>query len=498
MADKGAGLARRSALMTLGGGFAGLTMARPVLAREAALGERRFVTRKAGIFAGQKIAYDVVASDMVLRDSAGEPTGAIFSFAYLKAEPGPAARRPVVFIWNGGPGSSSVWLHMGVLGPRRALFTDIHPRQVPPFGVADNPHSPLAVADLVFIDPIGTGFSRFYGKGGPETFYGVQEDADAFLQFIEHWLNANRRWDSPKYILGESYGTNRANILARQLFGGVNDGRLRGIALNGVVLAGGNGDLAQPKGAERFLPGFSTMAATAWYHGRTNRAGRGFEAFIAESERFAADELVPAIARGDALPAADKALIAGRMAAFTGLSADYVLKQDLQVQNMEFGKVLLADQGLDVGVYDTRYVLPKANSGGDPVGDDPAMGQYSAPFIGAFNTYVRGELGVDIAEPYKVIAFREVNAKWKWPKDSDPGADLAMAMRRNPDLRLLSAQGWFDLFGAVGSADYGIAQRGLPRDRVTAKRYQSGHMCYVGEAGPLFAADLRDFIVAGI
>lgn len=457
---------------------------------------RRFVIRKDGVFAGRRLRYTVTAADTVLRDTAGEATGSIFSFSYV-AEPRKGdAPRPVLFIFNGGPGSSSMWLHLGLLGPRKVAFRDVTPAQVPPFRLEDNPDSLLAVADLVFVDPVGTGFSRYWGKGKATDFYGTEEDAASIVQFVSRWLDGNHRWDAPKFLLGESYGTTRVNLLSRRLMGGFMDGQLKGIALNGVILVGGDGGLARPEGNDAFLVGFTTQAATAWYHGRADRAGRTFDRFIADAEGFARDALLPALAAGPTLDPAARRAIAARQAGFVGLPIDFLVAHDLRVSQQDFQRALLADKGEVVGTYDTRYVLPVANSRGDPVSDDAAMGQYTAVFAGALNTYLRDELGIDIPDDYVLIDWVNVNLKWNYHReDTDAGADLAAAMRRNPDLRLMTAEGWFDLFGAVGGARYGIAQRHLPADRVTAREYWSGHMCYVGEAGVQMASDLKDFIV---
>jgi carboxypeptidase C (cathepsin A) len=471
----------------------------------AAIAPRRFVSHKTGVFAGQRMAYDVVAEDQLLHNTAGETTGSIFSFSYLKTPAGPAAERPVLFIFNGGPGSSSLWLHMGVLGPRKADFRDVDPRQVPPFGLADNPDSVLAAADLVFIDPIGTGFSRYWGKGTANDFYGSEEDAAATVQFINAWLRKHHRWGSPKFLLGESYGTTRANLVSRRLMGGFLDGTLKGVSLNGVILVGGDGGLATPRGNDRFLVTFTTQAATAWYHGKVDKAGRSFDQFIAEADRFAHQELVPALNAWDTLDPAVRAAVAHRYASFTGLSDAFVLSKNMRIVASDYDDALLADRGLVLGHYDSRYTLPKANSLGDPVADDAAMGQYSAPFIGAFNTYIRDELGIAIDDDYVVIDWVNVNMPWHYAKapdkggpfaasTGDPGGDLAAMMRRNPDLYLMTAEGWYDMFGAVGSAQYGVAQRHLPADRVVEHAYQSGHMAYVGTAGLQFAADVKTFI----
>lgn len=455
---------------------------------------RHFERDRVGSFAGARMKYRVVAEDTLIPDAAGAPLGTIFSFSYLKKDTA-AADRPVVFIFNGGPGSASTWLHMGVLGPRTLAMRDISPRQVAPYRLKDNPDSALAVADLVFIDPIGTGFSRYFGKGRPSNLYGREQDAAATVRFITAWLRAHGRWNSPKFLLGESYGTTRTNLVARRLMGGFLDGSLKGVALNGVILVGGDGGLAKPGGNDRFALTFTTMAATAWYHGRIDKAGRSFDAFIADADRFARTVLVPAIDKGEALGAAQTDAVARQHATFSGLDPAFLVAKGLRVEPSDFVSHILADKGQVVGFYDSRYVLPATPTLGDPVADDAAMGQYSAPFIGAFNHYIRDELGIAIDDDYRVIDWVNVNMPWDYEDKLDPGGDLAVMMRRNPDLRLMSIQGWFDMFGAVGTAEYGIAQRGLPHERVTQKAYQSGHMAYVGDAGTQMAADVKAFIV---
>lgn len=467
---------------------------------------RRFVAERKGTFGGKRIRYEVVSEDQVIRNTAGEPLGSIFSFSYVKVSGAREEQRPVLFIFNGGPGSSSTWLHLGAIGPRIANFQDVTPSQVPPFGIADNPHSLLAVADLVFIDPVGTGFSRIWGQGTAADFYGREVDATASVKFINAWLRKYGRWNSPKFLLGESYGTTRVNMVARRLMGGFLDGTLKGVSLNGVILLGGDGGLARPTGSDQFLVTFTTMAATAWHHGLVERKGRTFEQFISEADQFARLELVPGIDSWDRLADAARSALVSRHSSFSGLDQGFVAEKRLRIMPSDFRTHALRSRGLELGHYDSRYTLPLTGSLGDPVADDPAMGQYSAPYIGAFNRYVRTELGVDIDDDYIVIDWVNVNLPWDHGRDTappttafsggagDPGGDLAAMMRRNQDLRLMSIQGWFDLFGAVGTARYGIAQRELPIGRVTQKEYLSGHMPYVGPAGPQMAEDLKTFI----
>ncbi|MBB4087592.1 S10 family peptidase [Sphingomonas carotinifaciens] len=456
---------------------------------------RRFVRDRVGVFAGTRLKYTVTAADTLLKDALGRPTGSIFSFSYV-ARPRAGFDRPVIFIFNGGPGSSSLWLHMGVLGPRKIAFRDVSPSQVPPYRLVDNPDSALAVADLVFVDPIGTGFSRYWGGGKPSDFYGREEDAKATVDFIQDWLRVNHRWNSPKFLIGESYGTTRAALVANRLFGGVFGGTLRGIAINGVIMIGGNGGLATPQGNDAYLTTFTTMAATAWYHGRVNAAGRSFDQFIADAGRFAHDGLLPGLDSWATLGAPERSALAQRAAGFVGLHPDYLLSKGLKIEVPEFQKALLADRHEVIGMYDGRYTLPAMGGAHDPVGDDPAMGQYAPAFIGGFETYIRDDLGIDVDDEYVVIDWINVNFPFsqRGGEDDTAGAALAATMRRNPDMWLMSIQGWFDMFGAVGSAAYGIAQRELPSDRVEQKTYWSGHMAYVGDAGLKMAADLKDFI----
>jgi carboxypeptidase C (cathepsin A) len=287
-----------------------------------------FVTHHLTTIRGAKISYTATAGETWLTNLAGEPIGSLFSFAYVKD--GPAdPNRPVLFVFNGGPGSSSLWLHMGVVGPRKVVLDhQVNPSNVPPFGVADNPDSLLDVADLVFIDPIGTGFSRVIGKGTSADFYGVDEDANSVAQFVELWLGKNGRWTSPKFVMGESYGSVRAAVMPRALMGGPTYlGVMRGITLNGIILLGttlsphaGTPSEGPEWTAATTLP---TLAATAWYHGKVDHAGRTLPAFEAEVTRFAQTDYVAALQKATAntLTDAEREAVVARLVAYTGLPA---------------------------------------------------------------------------------------------------------------------------------------------------------------------------------
>ncbi|HVW70437.1 MAG TPA: hypothetical protein VHB68_15775 [Steroidobacteraceae bacterium] len=467
------------------------------LADEAPLHPRNFVTTHTGTFGGTALTYVTTAGDTILTDAHGAPAAALFSFSYVRQGVKDAANRPVLFIFNGGPGSSSLWIHMGVLGPRRIAADDpAHPVTVGPFHTVDNPLSVLDIADLVFIDPVGTGFSHVVGAGKTEDYYGVTEDARATAQFVVAWLTKNHRWNSPKYVLGESYGTTRAAVLAKALAGGpFGGGNLPGVSLNGIVLLGVHlGGVGEDAAIQSLLP---SLAATAWYHGRIDKKGRTFDAFLSEVQQFAAGDYGAALYAGSRLPEPQRQAIAAQLAAYTGLSASFVLEHHLRVSSDDFAGELLRDRGLDVGKYDARYTLAHAGSGGDPVADDPAMGQYSPGFIATFNEYLESDLAVTLEQRYEVIAFAAVNSRWNWGHGTSEahGPELAAAMRRTPGMRLMVGSGYYDLVTPFAQARYQIDHTDAPLDRVAFKNYESGHMAYLGEAAArAFAQDLRDFI----
>lgn len=476
----------------------------------AASPPKAFVTHHQVTIRGVPISYTATAGETWLKDLGGEPIGSIFSFSYVKD--GPAdPNRPVMFVFNGGPGSSSLWLHMGVVGPRKVVLDrQVNPGNTPPFGVADNPDSLLDVADLVFIDPIGTGFSRAIGKAANTDFYGVDQDADSVAQFIELWLAKNGRWTSPKFVMGESYGSVRAALMPRALMGGPTYlGVMRGITLNGIVLLG---TTLEPQGAPptpdrkawAAASALPTLAATAWYHGKVDHAGRSQAAFEAEVRTFAGADYIAALQKlaAGSLPDAERAAVTARLVAYTGLPAS-AFEKTLTVSNDQFQTGLLAGKGLSVGLYDSRYTLPTANGGHEPVADDPAMGQYVPGFIAAFHQMLRDDLKVDLDRPYGAIVWRDLLANWKWDRaQAQPGqsfaTDLAIGMRRTPKLRLLVASGDYDLVTTPGAARWSLDQANLPADRVTYRNYASGHMLYVGDTAAAFSDDVRSLIRSAV
>lgn len=470
---------------------------------------RRFVTQHKTNIRGKPLGYTATAGETYITNLFGEPTASIFTFSYLKDGPRDPDR-PVMFVFNGGPGSASVWLHMGVIGPRRlVLDQEVNPSNTPPFGLADSTFSPLDVTDLVFIDPVGTGFSHAVGNASNQDFFGVDEDADAVARYIELWLTENQRWTSPKYLMGESYGATRAAILPRALMGGpLYGGVMRGITVNGVILVspalgyGVPDDPAADEPDPRVGQGIPGMAVTAWYHGRIEQDGRTAAQVYRQAWEFAATEYAEAIHQleKDNLPEAEQLRIASRLEELTSLPQALWMENDLRISSQEFLKQVLADQGLEAGNYDSRYTLPLAGSGGDPVADDPAMGRYVPGFVAAFHDMLTRELAVDMPVPYNSITFAEVNYGWNWERipiarGSHPAEDLAMAVRRTPALKVLVATGYYDIGTSPASAINQLKRVEFPEGRLYHRHYESGHMLYLGDTAEAFANDVRELIL---
>ena len=471
-------------------------------------GPYRRVTRHQIRVGDELVKYDAIAGETILRDLQGNARASIFSFTYLRTND-PSPDRPVLFVFNGGPGSASLWIHMGAIGPRRVVLDrDVNPSNTPPFGLEDNPNSVLDVADLVFVDPVGTGFSKAADGVDPKAFWGVDEDAESMAQFIELWLDEHGRWNSPKYILGESYGSVRAAVLPRALLGSpIYNGLMRGITLNGIVLMGTTlssrdsaTDGSNSPSAAALARGLPGLAVTAAFHGLTSYSGEDAADVYAEARAFADGAYADALEKLEKgeLSAEERAAVLDKLKAFTGLTADQI-GDDLYIDAREFAKTVLRGRGLEAGMYDSRYTLPLANSGNDPVADDPAMGRYVPGFVAAFHQMMRDDLDVHLARPYAAIHWRDLLSSWNWQRRGvAPGqsfaVDLAWTMRRTPALRLFVASGYYDLVTMPTDAFAELDAAGLPPDRVRFETYESGHMLYLGKTSGQFASDLREFL----
>jgi carboxypeptidase C (cathepsin A) len=415
------------------------------------------------------------------------PLAHIFYVAYFKKDA--KADRPITFFYNGGPGSATVWLHMGSLGPKHVVTLGDQHLPAAPYKMVDNASSLLDVSDLVFIDMPGTGFGRLTGKDPEKAFWGVDEDANAFARFIARFITKYNRWNSPKYLFGESYGTTRSAVLANVLENQKN------IDLNGVILLSQifnfTTDIDGPSGNpgvdlpyELALP---TYAATAWYHKKLPNQPAALEPFLKEAEDFAMGPYAHALALGTDLTDAEKQTVAEKLHEFIGLPVAYLLKANLRVNGGEFEKTLLDDQNLTTGRLDTRYSGPNLNPLSEQAEYDPQSSAISSAYVSLFNDYVRRDLKFGEGQTYLPQAQFTSNNQWDMLHRGNPvslnvAPDLADAMKTNPRLRVMVNGGYYDLATPFFAAVY--EEKHLPIPQVLAKNieyswYESGHMVYV-------------------
>lgn len=444
----------------------------------------------------RELAYRAEAGMLPLLQEDGTPRANVFFVAYTLVTDADAARRPIMFCFNGGPGAAAVWLHLGGLGPRRAAVNEDGSLPPPPFELVDNEHTILPVADLVFIDPVATGYSRAAKGEKAEQFFGKGPDIEAMAEFIRLYCTRQSRWRSPKYLCGESYGVFRAAGLAAELQDA------HGMFLNGLVLVSGLVDYGTIRAGESndlpyalFLPSYT---AVAHHHGRlpadlqADRAGA-----IAEAEAFAAGEYLMALYAGSSLPEERRADVAAKLARLTGLPERFILDHDLRIDASHFREELLADRRLILGRFDGRIT----GRDGDRVSGvprfDPSYDAALGPLAAAMNAYVREELEFESDLPYKVLT-----GVGPWPQDQNRYAStawqLADAMSRNPHLRVLVQTGRCDLAVPFLSLRHSIDHLGIDPALTANVRYEdydSGHMMYLNRADLVrMADDMKDFV----
>ena len=379
--------------------------------------ERDFVTKHTLVLEGHDVSYTAIAGEIFLRDDTPQPTARVFSISYFRNGVDRPSRRPILFLFNGGPGSTAVWLNLGAFGPRRIVTPEKVAVPIgPPFELEPNPDSLLESCDLVFVDPIGTGFSRALGDFKDEDFWGVDEDAESMAQFIRRYLSKHKRWNSPKFLVGESYGSIRASLLMREL----QLKQLNNVAFNGVILIGAANDAREFLRAHAGNPlpwvtRVPTYAATAFYHDALRKRPDDLAQFLQQAEEFASTEYLVALFRGQSLPAEQRRVIANRLSYFTGLSEEYLLRSNLRINRQRFLKELLRDRGQTLAVHDTRYVGRDPDSVGDFVESDPLLPGLGGAMTAAVHEYLTDELKVDIPTPYNVFST-EANSTWKRPK----------------------------------------------------------------------------------
>ncbi|MDB5295935.1 MAG: peptidase serine carboxypeptidase [Phycisphaerales bacterium] len=469
------------------------------------------VTEHEATLGGKRIKYKATAGTYPLKDEAGKTKADVFFVAYEKT-PSPAsademAARPLTFVFNGGPGAASVWLHLGTAGPKRVKLTDLGEAPPPPYRLVDNDSSWLDATDLVFIDPVGTGYSRPAPGEDPKQFYGVEEDLRWVSEFIRLYTTRNLRWPSPKFLAGESYGTTRAAALSEHLL------ENQGIAVNGVILISTVLDFATLRSADNndlpyplFLP---TYTAIAHYHKRLkpDLQKQEFSKTLKEAETFALGGYAAALAKGDSLPGDAKEQVAAEVARLTGLEPAAVLKSNLRVDAELFRKLVLDVPGKAGGTVVGRYDGRLTGYDPDPLGrdpdHDPSFNQFFALYGATFNDYARRTLKYETDVPYDVLTGRV--QPWNFGNRGNSGyltvADnLGRAMRKSPHTKLLVCAGLYDLATPYLAAGYTLRHLKISPElqkNVTETFYPGGHMLY-HEAGALkqLKADVAAFIAA--
>jgi carboxypeptidase C (cathepsin A) len=460
---------------------------------------------------GQAIAYKAVAGTLtvgatnaqdallgldgkLLPDSGEKPadkpedapaTARIFYTAYFK-KGADLGSRPVTFLYNGGPGSSTMWLHMGSFGPRRVVTADTQHEAAAPYKIVNNDYSLLDVSDLVFIDAPGTGFSRVFGKDKEKAFWGIDEDAHAFERFIRRFLTKYDRWNSPKYLFGESYGTPRSAVLSADL----QNVDLNGIVLLSAILSFDNSvdePGVNPGVDQAYALALPTFAASAWYHHKLPTQPAALEPFLAEVEAYALGDYMTALLQGSELPDTRKQAVAEKLHEYTGLPVAYLLKSNLRVSGGAFSKTLQDAEGMTTGRLDTRYQGPDYDPLSEEAQYDPQSNAISSAYTTAINQYMREELKFGENWTYKPSAYGEPGFHWQM-RYAEGGQnvmpDLAKKLKANPKTKVLLAGGYYDLATPYFEGKFEMHHLPIPQNlqtNISYKYYQAGHMIYVND-----------------
>ncbi len=456
----------------------------------ALLPDSAVVTQHTTTIRGQQVRYSAEAGTLPIRES-GKEMARMFYVYYARTDVPAGTVRPMVFSFNGGPGTASVWMHMGYTGPRRVSYDDNGFALRPPVGLEDNPESILDVADIVYIDPVATGFSRM-AEGEPEhKYHGTLVDIQSVGEFIRLFIVRKNRWASPKFVIGESYGTTRASGLAGHL------ADAHQIYLNGVILVSMTGLDGVPGADVSYAAALPQRAATAWYHKQlpADLQSRPLRDVLDEVEAFALGDYLHALVLGDRLSDAERARTAERVARYLGLEVDFVLAANLRIDSQRFWKELLRDQRLTVGRLDSRYLGVDRDAAGERPEYDPAMADWDGPFANAVNLYLRQELRYDPDLTYNI--WGPVRP-WTRDEGANVGEMLRSGMQANPWMKVLIQGGYFDAATDYSTAQYTISHiqpGGEFRDRFRFAWYESGHMMYLRKPDLAGAnQDLREFI----
>jgi carboxypeptidase C (cathepsin A) len=451
--------------------------------------EESSVTEHTIQLGGQTIAYKATAGTVLLKDDKDKPTASMFYVAYTRNDVKDFSQRPIAFLYNGGPGSSAVWLHMGAFGPVRVVTANAQPTAPAPYQVVSNTDCLLDKTDLVFIDPVGTGFSHAVGKSKDQDFWGIDQDVKSIAQFITTYVSRNDRWNSPKFLIGESYGTFRSAALGNNL-------QASGMDLNGIVLLSNVLDMSTLSfklGDDMpyiyYLPSY---AAVAWYHKVLKNRPANLPEFLTQARKFAGTEYADALIKGSSLSPEESADVLKKLSYFTGLSEDYLSRAHLRVKLGQFMEELQRSRGLTTGRLDARFSGPTFDLLGENAAYDPQETAITGAFTAAFNHYIRQVLKFGGDKKY-VIMSGKANEKWVWKRkegSNDFGSagaasvmeDLKSALISNPHLQVQVENGYFDLATPFFATEHTMDHLGLPQDlesHIHFEYYEAGHMMYL-------------------
>ncbi|HEY9165106.1 MAG TPA: carboxypeptidase [Candidatus Kryptonia bacterium] len=454
---------------------------------------------------GEQIPYTATAGTFLLKNDRDSAIALIGFVAYTKDGVSSKDDRPITFAYNGGPGSSSIWLHMGALGPKKVVIDDPEATPPPPYKMEDNPYSILDVTDLVMVDPVGTGFSRPVGKAKGSDFWGVDQDIKLVSQFIFQYIGANNRWNSPKFLLGESYGTTRSAGVADYLFENM------GIEVNGVILV---------STILNFLPDdftnvndlpyvlyLPTYAAISWYHHVLPVQVSDLDSFLVAVRQFAKGEYADALFEGASIDSSKLKDVVDKLNEYTGISKSYWLKANLRVNEPQFTEELLRSRGVTVGRLDSRYQGPTPDLLGEYSEYDPQSSTISPVFVTDFMNYLHTDLNFPTDQTYHPDAYDNKDFRWDWKPQGrsewmgypDVTRKLADVMQKDPYLNVLVLNGYFDLATPFFETEYTMDHLGsnIPgiKDRIHMKYFQAGHMMYINsESLPVFKSTVAEFI----
>jgi len=454
---------------------------------------------------GHSVSYTATAGTVIIRDDKGEPQASVFYVAYT-VDGGKAEKRPVTFLYNGGPGSSSMWLHMGSFGPVR-IATDSPAATAPaPYKLVSNSDSLLDKTDLVFIDAVGTGYSRPLGKAEGKDFWGVDQDVSAFSRAIQRYVTINNRWNSPKFLYGESYGTTRSGALVDAL-------QDKGMSFNGVIIMSSilNYGMRMPGYDAMYIGYVPSYAAAAWYHNKLANKPADLKAYIDQVRAFASGPYASALAKGQDISPAEADTVARQLAAYTGLSVSYIKESNLRVDPSRFRKELLRNERRTIGRYDARFEGVDEDAAGEVPDYDASDTGISGAFVTAFNDYIVNQLNYHSDLDYRPT-FGDINKSWDWKHQAAGikrpllmayvAGDLAHAMRTNPHLQLLSVNGYYDFATPFFNTEFDISHMNLEpslRGNVHFLYYPSGHMIYLNtEALQQLKGDLARYYDATV